>query len=462
MHKAMHRRPLDTHCTALLAGAGAGAALAHLDLSGNTLGDAGAAALAAALHDNTALTLLGLHANGVGDEGAAALATALPVAVLRYVGLNMNRVGDRGATALAGAVAGLPLTSGRGTTAGYKGRPPSVTAVPQHPCPPQASGKALGASTRPGGQAPGPLRSMSSRRHACEPLREIICSGRAGVVTVKLDNNDVGDAGARALAAALARSHALGALWLRGNARIGAAGASALAAAARANPSTEVAADPAPPGSGGGSGGGGGGGGGGNGGVLPLDFAGAERLRAGLTAHAFVMFGRELCEACAALGEQWSQLAAVPLLVGQLVEMAPTLGEASAGWGGVGWVGVGWGGGGGGSRLPLRAQACPLAPERPDASGGAAALPPVSERSLKRGGARFFIHHQAGRLWHISCDEQPELCRQVGDVPAFEAWPPGGGAERYAGQKSTEGLVEFLRLKVELEQQALPRQREDI
>ena len=313
------------------------------------------------------------------------------------------------------------------------------------------------------------------------------------MVTVKLDNNDVGDAGARALAAALARSHALGALWLRGNARIGAAGASALAAAARANPSTEVAADPAPPGSGGGSGGGGGGGGGGNGGVLPLDFAGAERLRAGLTAHAFVMFGRELCEACAALGEQWSQLAAVPLLVGQLVEMAPTLGEASAGWGGVGWVG--WGvGGWGWSRLPLRAQACPLAPERPDASGGAAALPPVSERpdasggaaalppvserpdasggaaalppvserSLKRGGARFFIHHQAGRLWHISCDEQPELCRQVGDVPAFEAWPPGGGAERYAGQKSTEGLVEFLRLKVELEQQAVPRQREDI
>ena len=157
-------------------------------------------------------------------------------------------------------------------------------------------------------------------------------SRRAGVVTLKLDNNDVGDAGARALAAALARGHALGVLWLRGNARIGAAGASALAAAARANPSTEIAADPAPPGSGGGGGGdGGGGGGGGGGGVLPLDFAGAERLRAGLTAHAFVMFGRAQCEACAALGEQWSQLAAVPLLVGKLVDMAPALGDASAG-----------------------------------------------------------------------------------------------------------------------------------
>ena len=65
----------------------------------------------------------------------------------------------------------------------------------------------------------------------------------------------------------------------------------------------------------------------------------------------------------------------------------------------------------------------------------------------------FFIHRQAGRLWHISCDEQPELCRQVGDVPAFEAWAPGGAAERYVGRKSTEGLVEFVRLKVELDEQ---------
>ena len=65
------------------------------------------------------------------------------------------------------------------------------------------------------------------------------------------------------------------------------------------------------------------------------------------------------------------------------------------------------------------------------------------------------IHPQAGRLWHVSCDEQPELCRQIGDVPAFEAWAPGGGAERYAGRKSTEGLVEFVRLKVELEQRVV-------
>lgn len=70
---------------------------------------------------------------------------------------------------------------------------------------------------------------------------------------------------------------------------------------------------------------------------------------------------------------------------------------------------------------------------------------------------RVSIHRQAGRLWHISCDEQPELCRQVGDVPAFEAWAPGGGAERYAGRKSTGALVEFVRLKVELEQQAVSR-----
>ena len=96
----------------------------------------------------------------------------------------------------------------------------------------------------------------------------------------------------------------------------------------------------------------------------------------------------------------------------------------------------------------------PARPERPGASGGAAPpCRPFAERSLKRSGALFHFHRQAGRLWHISCDEQPELCRQVGDVPAFEAWAPGGAAERYVGRKSTEGLVEFVRLKVELDEQ---------
>ena len=38
-------------------------------------------------------------------------------------------------------------------------------------------------------------------------------------------------------------------------------------------------------------------------------------------------------------------------------------------------------------------------------------------------------------------------------MPAFEAWAPGGAAERYVGRKSTEGLVEFVRLKVELDEQ---------
>ena len=172
MHRAMH-----SIRTADALHAGTGAALAHLDLSGNALGDAGAVALAAALHANTALTLLGLHANGVGDEGAAALATALPAAVLRYVGLNMNRVGDRGAAEIAGAVAGLPLTSGRGTTTLVPKAAPPAFSDGRAPAPlPQASGKALGASTRPGGQASGPLRSLPSRRHAWEPPRESLRS----------------------------------------------------------------------------------------------------------------------------------------------------------------------------------------------------------------------------------------------------------------------------------------------
>ena len=85
-----------------------------------------------------------------------------------------------------------------------------------------------------------------------------------------------------------------------------------------------------------------------------------------------------------------------------------------------------------------------------------AALPPLRRALSQTERCPFSFRRQAGRLWHISCDEQPELCRQVGDVPAFEAWAPGGAAERYVGRKSTEGLVEFVRLKVELdEQQAL-------
>ena len=77
---------------------------------------------------------------------------------------------------------------------------------------------------------------------------------------------------------------------------------------------------------------------------------------------------------------------------------------------------------------------------------------PIAEHSVKRGGA-VFHPPPGGALWHISCDEQPELCRQVGDMPAFEAWAPGGAAERYVGRKSTEALVEFVRLKVELDEQ---------
>ena len=77
----MHGR----HCTrttrnahSLHPGAGAGGALAHLDLSGNALGDAGAAALAACLREGAApeLEVIELRGNRIGKAGKAALREA--------------------------------------------------------------------------------------------------------------------------------------------------------------------------------------------------------------------------------------------------------------------------------------------------------------------------------------------------------------------------------------------------
>ena len=52
-------------------------ALMRLVLSNNSIGDAGSAALAEALHHNSTLQLLDLSNNCVGDTGSAALAQAL-------------------------------------------------------------------------------------------------------------------------------------------------------------------------------------------------------------------------------------------------------------------------------------------------------------------------------------------------------------------------------------------------
>jgi hypothetical protein len=53
-------------------------ALSTLEMGNNSVGAAGAVALAAALPSTTTLVLLGLSFNSIGDAGVAALAAVLP------------------------------------------------------------------------------------------------------------------------------------------------------------------------------------------------------------------------------------------------------------------------------------------------------------------------------------------------------------------------------------------------
>merc|ERR1711935_323281 len=73
-----------------------------LSLRGNSIGDAGAAAIAEALKTNTAVTFLRLDYNSIGDAGAAAIAEALTTnTAVTSLNLNSNRIGDAGAVEIA-------------------------------------------------------------------------------------------------------------------------------------------------------------------------------------------------------------------------------------------------------------------------------------------------------------------------------------------------------------------------
>jgi len=66
--------------------------LTVLALSGNSVGDAGAAALAGSQHLGS-LTLLDLGANGIGSKGALALAKSTTLETLESLELSGNDVG---------------------------------------------------------------------------------------------------------------------------------------------------------------------------------------------------------------------------------------------------------------------------------------------------------------------------------------------------------------------------------
>ena len=76
--------------------------LKRLDLSNNSISDAGAEALAQALHHNSTLTQLDLSNNSISDAGAEALAQALHHnSTLTWLDLSNNSISDAGAVALA-------------------------------------------------------------------------------------------------------------------------------------------------------------------------------------------------------------------------------------------------------------------------------------------------------------------------------------------------------------------------
>lgn len=77
----------------------------RLVLSHNSIGDAGAIALAEALKTNASITQVTLHHNSIGDAGAAALADAIKInTTLVDISLLGNSIGASGADALANAM----------------------------------------------------------------------------------------------------------------------------------------------------------------------------------------------------------------------------------------------------------------------------------------------------------------------------------------------------------------------
>ena len=92
----------DTGAEALAQALHHNSTLECLDLSDNSISGAGALALAHAFHHNSTLTLLNLYNNSIGDAGAVALAEGLQHnSTLKLLVLSNTSIGDAGAVALA-------------------------------------------------------------------------------------------------------------------------------------------------------------------------------------------------------------------------------------------------------------------------------------------------------------------------------------------------------------------------
>ncbi|KAG2483285.1 hypothetical protein HYH03_017832 [Edaphochlamys debaryana] len=267
---------VESVLAAVLGSGGAGGgACSVLDLSLNSLGDAGCKALAKALPPlGGSLAVLALSHNGIGTEGTRALAGALPAcAGLQELLLAGNQLGDTaarelaaalqrlpklqvlhlqdnhrlaadGVAGLAGALPGLPALRELDLArchAGNEGARHIAKALASHPsltrlslegCKLRADGAAhLAAalasspSTPPSPGGAGPSSSNPSSASSSAPTG-------CRLASLELARNQLGDRGAAFLAEGLGRNTSLTALDLRSNA-IGLIGCRALGAALR-------------------------------------------------------------------------------------------------------------------------------------------------------------------------------------------------------------------------------------
>ena len=184
-----------------------------LDLSNNSIGDAGAVALAQALHHNSTLGELDLSNNSIGDAGAVALAQALHHnSTLWKLHLSNNSIGDAGAVALAQALHRNSTLDLSNNSIGDAGAVALAQALHHN----STLGE-LNLSNNSIGET-GAV-ALAQALHHNSTLREL-----------NLSNNSIGDTGAVALAQALHHNSTLGVLGLSYNS-ISDAGAVALAQA---------------------------------------------------------------------------------------------------------------------------------------------------------------------------------------------------------------------------------------
>ncbi|KAL0242539.1 hypothetical protein GEMRC1_005102 [Eukaryota sp. GEM-RC1] len=168
-----------------------------VDLSGKSIGDEGATALAEVLKVNSSVTSVDLSYNSIGDEGARVLAEALKVNTsVTTVDMGYNSIGDEGARALAEA---LKVNS-------------SVTSVN--------------------------LDFNSIEDEGARALAEAL-TVNTSVTIIMLYANSIEDEGARALAEALTVNTSVTSIDLEGNS-IGYEGAGALAEALEVNHRVEI------------------------------------------------------------------------------------------------------------------------------------------------------------------------------------------------------------------------------